>query len=74
MPSFSTVGHVLLLHASADIRPYLEAYSAGLDTAFLTCGLIGVLGGTVALLAFGGADPLRTRWEYRNERTSDGVG
>ena len=69
-PSFAQVATTV---ASADIKPYLDAYAAGLNTAFLLCGLVGVAGGAIALLAFGRADPLRTRWEYQGERTSAGA-
>ncbi len=68
-PSFSEVATIV---TSADIRPYLDAYAAGLNAAFLLCGLVGVVGGAIALLAFGRADPLRTKWEYRGERASAG--
>ena len=66
-PSFAQVATTV---ASADIRPYLDAYAAGLNAAFLLCGLVGVVGGAIALLVFGRADPLRTRWEYQGERAS----
>ena len=71
-PSFAQVATTV---ASSDIRPYLDAYAAGLNAAFLLCGLVGVVGGAVALLAFGRADPLvfRTRWEFQGERGSAGA-
>ena len=68
-PSFAEVATIV---TSADIRPYLDAYAAGLNAAFFLCGLVGVIGGAVALLAFGRADPLRTKWEYQGERASAG--
>ena len=68
-PSFAEVATII---TSADIRPYLDAYAAGLNAAFLLCGLVGVIGGAVALLAFGRADPLGTKWEYQGERASAG--
>ena len=66
-PSFEQIATTV---SPADIQPYLDAYAAGLNAAFLLCGLVGVVGGTVALLAFGRADPLRTKWAYRGERAS----
>ena len=68
-PSFEQVATAV---TPADIQPYLDAYAAGLNAAFVLCGLVGVVGGTVALLAFGRADPLRTKWAYRGERASAG--
>ena len=68
-PSFAEVATII---TSADIRPYLDAYAAGLNAAFVLCGFVGVIGGVVALLAFGRADPLRTKWEYQGERASAG--
>ncbi len=68
-PSFAEVATIV---TAADIRPYLDAYAAGLNAAFLLCGIVGVVGGAVALLAFGRADPLRTKWEYQGERASAG--
>ena len=68
-PSFE---HIATTVTPADIEPYLAAYSAGLNAAFLICGLVGVLGGILALLAFGRADPLRTKWAYRGERAPAG--
>ena len=69
-PSFAQLTTTL---APADIRPYVDAYAAGLNAAFLLCGLVGVIGGAIALLAFGRADPLRSRWEYQGERASAGA-
>ena len=70
-PSFS---HVATTVGPADIRPYLDAYTAGLNVAFLFCGLVGVIGGAVALLAFGPQDPLKTVWDNQDERASAVVG
>ncbi len=53
---------------AADVRPYITAYLAGLNAAFLFCGLVGVIGGFVALLALGQSDPLRTVWDTSEER------
>jgi MFS family permease len=66
-PSFTAVATAV---GSADIQPYLDAYTAGLDYAFIVCGVVGVIGGLIALVAFGGQDPLRTVWDYRDERPS----
>lgn len=55
---------------AADLQPYLDAYTAGLDFAFVVCGIVGVIGGAIALLAFGGEDPLKTVWEFHDERPS----
>ena len=68
-PSFEQVATTV---TPADIQPYLDAYAAGLNAAFLLCGVIGVVGGIVALVAFGRADPLRTKWAYRGERAAAG--
>ncbi len=69
-PSFTQVATTV---KSADIRPYVDAYTAGLHDAFLFCGVIGILGGIIALLAIGAQDPLRTVWETRDERESVAV-
>ena len=69
-PSFAQVASSV--HA-ADVRPYLEAYTTGLVDAFIFCGIVGVVGGFIALLAFGRQDPLRTVWETRDERESVAV-
>ena len=66
-PSFNQVATTI---GSADIRPYLEAYASGLSYAFFVCGVVGVIGGVIALLAFGHQDPLKTVWENRDERAS----
>jgi hypothetical protein len=36
----------------------------------VACGVVGIVGGVIALFALGGADPLTTVWEYRDERAS----
>jgi MFS family permease len=65
-PSFTQVATAV---RPEDIRPYLDAYTAGLNYAFFFCGLVGVIGGVIALLAFGQQDPLKTVWENPEERT-----
>jgi hypothetical protein len=37
--------------------------------AGFVCGVIGVIGGIIALVAFGRQDPLGTVWDNRDERT-----
>jgi hypothetical protein len=69
-PSFAHVAGTVGL---ADIQPYRDAYLAGLNSAFLFCGLVGVIGGVVALLGFGRQDPLRTMWDYQDERVPVGT-
>jgi MFS family permease len=69
-PSFDVVATTV---ASADIRPYADAYVAGLNSAFVFCGVVGVIGGAIALLAFGRQDPLKTVWDNRDERASVGA-
>jgi hypothetical protein len=69
-PSFSDVAASV---GPADIRPYLDGYTAGLNYAFFVCGPVGVIGGVIALLAFGQQDPLKTRWDNRDERASAGA-
>jgi MFS family permease len=64
-PNFT---HVAAAVGSADVQPYLAAYTAGIDAAFAFCGVVGIVGGVIALLAFGAEDPLKTVWEYRDER------
>ena len=66
-PSFNQVATTI---GAADVRPYVDAYLAGLNEAFIFCGLIGVVGGVIALLAFGQSDPLRTVWDHRDERSA----
>jgi len=66
-PSFNQVATTV---TDADIRPYLDAYVAGLNSAFFFCGIVGVVGGAIALLAFGQQDALKTVWENRDERAS----
>ena len=67
-PSFTAVASAV---SAADVRPYLDAYTAGVDAAFIVCGVVGVVGGAIALVAFGGEDPLKTVWEFKEERPSD---
>ena len=69
-PSFNVVATTI---TPADIRPYADAYVAGLDSAFFFCGIVGVVGGAIALLAFGTQDPLKTVWDNRDERASVGA-
>jgi hypothetical protein len=69
-PSFTQVATAM---SAANLRPYVEAYTAGLNQAYLACALVGVVGGAIALFAFGREDPLRTVWEYREERPAPGV-
>ncbi len=66
-PSFSQVATTI---GAADVRPYVDAYLAGLNEAFIFCGLVGVVGGVIAFLAFGQSDPLRTVWDNRDERSA----
>ena len=42
----------------------------GLHAAFLFCGVIGVVGGAIALVAFGQQDPLKTVWDSKDERAA----
>jgi hypothetical protein len=69
-PSFNQVATTV---ASADVRPYLHSYTAGLNYAFFFCGVVGVAGGAIALLAFGRQDPLKTVWENKDERAAAGT-
>jgi len=69
-PSFNQVATTV---ASANVRPYLHAYTAGLNYAFFFCGVVGVAGGAIALLAFGRQDPLKTVWENKDERAAAGT-
>jgi MFS family permease len=64
-PSFTQIVASL---GPVDVQPYREAYLAGLDAAFLACGVVAIIGGAISLLALGGRDPLVTTWEYREER------
>jgi len=64
-PSFTQVAASV---SAADVRPYLDAYASGVTGAFLFCGVVGVIGGAIALLAFGPEDPLKTVWDLRDER------
>jgi len=66
-PSFSQVATTI---GAADVLPYLDAYTTGLHAAFLFCGVIGVVGGAIALLAFGQQDPLNTVWDNLDERAA----
>jgi hypothetical protein len=66
-PSFSQVATTI---GTADVLPYIDAYTAGLHAAFLFCGVIGVVGGAIALIAFGHQDPLRTVWDNLDERAA----
>ena len=69
-PSFSQVATTI---GAADLLPYLDAYTAGLHAAFLFCGVIGVVGGAIALVAFGQQDPLKTVWDSKDERAATAV-
>ena len=64
-PSFSDVATTI---GTSDVRPYIDAYVSGLHEAFLLCGIVGVAGGIIALLALGHHDPLRTVWDSADER------
>ena len=66
-PSFSQVATTI---GAADVLPYLDAYTSGLHAAFLFCGVIGVVGGAIALVAFGQQDPLKTVWDSKDERAA----
>ena len=69
-PSFADVATTI---GSADVRPYIDAYLAGLHGAFLLCGVVGVIGGVIALLALGRQDPLKTVWDSLDERAPAGA-
>jgi MFS family permease len=69
-PSFQQIVASL---GPVDAQPYRDAYLVGLDAAFLTCGLVAIVGGVIALLALGRQDPLQTMWEYRDEREPQGA-
>jgi hypothetical protein len=69
-PSFKQIVASL---GPVDAQPYRDAYLVGLDAAFLTCGLVAIVGGVIALLALGRQDPLQTMWEYRDEREPQGA-
>ncbi len=64
-PAFNDLAGTI---GAADVRPYIAAYLSGLSSAFLFCGLVGLIGGFVALLALGQSDPLRTVWDTSDER------
>lgn len=65
-PAFAQIATTI---GAADIRPYVDAYTAGVVYAFVVCGVVGVIGGIIALVAFGRQDPLGTVWDNRDERT-----
>jgi hypothetical protein len=64
-PAFGQVASAV---SEADVRPYLDAYLAGVHAAFAFGGLVAVSGGAIAWLALGRRDPLATVWEHRDER------
>ncbi len=51
-----------------DIRPYLDAYDAGVQLALIFAGLVAIAGGIGAWLLLGRHDPLKTVWDLRDER------
>jgi MFS family permease len=55
--------------SSADVAPYLDAYIVGLHAALWLCGLIAVVGGTVAWALIGRRDALTTVYDLADERT-----
>ena len=64
-PAFNQVAGAI---HPADLAPYLDAYAAGIQTAFVFGGVIAVVGGLVAWLMLGRRDPLVTVYEHRDER------
>jgi MFS family permease len=56
-----------------DVAPYLDAYAAGIRTAFVFGGVIAIVGGLVAWLTLGPRDPLVTVYEHRDERAAGGA-
>ena len=66
-PSFNQVVAGL---QGVDVAPYLDAYLAGLHAALWFCGLVAVVGGTVAWALIGRRDALTTVYDHVDERTS----
>jgi len=64
-PSFDQVAAAV---TATDVRPYLDAYAAGVRAAFGLGGIAAVVGGAIAWVALGRRDPLVTVWEHRDER------
>ena len=64
-PNFSEVASAV---GAVDVRPYVEAYAAGLRTVFLLSGAVAIIGGVAALLAIGRRDPLTTVYDHHDER------
>jgi DHA2 family multidrug resistance protein-like MFS transporter len=66
-PAFNQVISTL---SAADIRPYVEAYAAGVHAALAFCGIVAVLGGTIAWALLGQRDALATVYDHSEERAS----
>jgi MFS family permease len=66
-PAFSQIAAAL---STADIRPYTDAYLAGVQAALELCGLVAVIGGMAATLLIGRRDALTTVYDHYDERTS----
>ncbi len=64
-PSFASVASAI---DAADMRPYVEAYAAGVQWAMALSGIIAMVAGAVAWIALGDRDPLDSVWEHRDER------
>ena len=64
-PAFSQVASAV---TETDVRPYLDAYLAGLRAAFGLGGIVALAGGAIAWFALGRRDPLATVYEHRDER------
>jgi DHA2 family methylenomycin A resistance protein-like MFS transporter len=52
-----------------NVAPYLDAYLAGLHAALTLCGLVAVVGGTVAWVLIGRRGALTTVYDHAEERT-----
>ena len=70
-PSFNDVATAI---DPASVRPYVDAYSAGVRAAFALGGVIALVGGAVAWIGLGRQDPLSSVWEHRDEREAPVAG
>jgi MFS family permease len=52
----------------ANVAPYLDAYLAGLHAALTLCGLVAVVGGTLAFALIGRGSALTTVYDHADER------
>jgi DHA2 family multidrug resistance protein-like MFS transporter len=64
-PSFSQISSAV---DPSVVRPYVDAYASGVQTALVLGGGLAVIGGLLAWAVLGRRDPLESVYEHRDER------